>query len=67
MSKTTDSTVIFGPAQLLFGLPPHIRVVDDLTLGLRSGAEAIGLRARIVHPVELLDRAYSNARVPTPS
>ena len=27
---------------------------------LRSGAEASGLRARVVHPVELLDRSYSH-------
>jgi glycolate oxidase iron-sulfur subunit len=26
---------------------------------LRSGAEASGLRARVVHPVELLDLSYS--------
>jgi glycolate oxidase iron-sulfur subunit len=26
---------------------------------LRSGAEASGLRARVVHPIELLDRSYS--------
>jgi glycolate oxidase iron-sulfur subunit len=31
---------------------------------LRSGAEAIGLRARVVHPVELLDRAYAASPKP---
>ncbi len=28
---------------------------------LRSGAEALGLQARVVHPIELLDRAYSTS------
>jgi glycolate oxidase iron-sulfur subunit len=26
---------------------------------LRSGAEASGMRARVVHPIELLDLSYS--------
>jgi glycolate oxidase iron-sulfur subunit len=31
---------------------------------LRSGAASIGLAARVVHPVELLDLSYSKAKAP---
>jgi glycolate oxidase iron-sulfur subunit len=29
---------------------------------LQKGADALQLRARVVHPIELLDRSYPNAR-----
>jgi len=38
-ANATSSTLVSGPAQLFYGLPPEIRVVDDLTLGYRSGVE----------------------------
>jgi glycolate oxidase iron-sulfur subunit len=33
-------------------------------LQLRAGVEARGMRAGVVHPVQLLDRAYTSGREP---
>ncbi len=56
--RATPDSLVMGPAELAFALPPEIRLIDDVSLGFYSGKQA---------DLIVCDEFYPKANPPRPA